>query len=249
MENNATYNALIEAKRLVLSSPEYVYDYLEKHAKELPSEVFDALFKRNNELIKLGLAKFCNDYEILRKLFIESEKEDGGAIRCAVLSNPYCEFRGLLFEPFKDDEKKSILEHATSPELQALVTNKSINGSSLADIFKRTGWAENLADEQWFLSCIYALLGNPNLDQDYKSITPTGYSEGWEDYEHNKALEAAWQLLENAPLTDKWAINQKVLRGGSFATPSSQIRNSYRNYFKPYERIPFSGFRCVRDLL
>jgi formylglycine-generating enzyme required for sulfatase activity len=49
--------------------------------------------------------------------------------------------------------------------------------------------------------------------------------------------------------TDKWAINQKVLRGGSFATPSSQIRNSYRNYFKPYERIPFSGFRCVRDLL
>lgn len=49
--------------------------------------------------------------------------------------------------------------------------------------------------------------------------------------------------------TDKWAINQKVLRGGSFATPRSQIRNSYRNYFKPHERIPFSGFRCVKDLL
>jgi ergothioneine biosynthesis protein EgtB len=49
--------------------------------------------------------------------------------------------------------------------------------------------------------------------------------------------------------TDKWAINQKVLRGGSFATPRLQIRNSYRNYFKPHERIPFSGFRCVRDLL
>ena len=48
--------------------------------------------------------------------------------------------------------------------------------------------------------------------------------------------------------TDKWAINQKVLRGGSFATPMMQIRNSYRNYFKPHERIPFSGFRCVRDL-
>jgi ergothioneine biosynthesis protein EgtB len=47
--------------------------------------------------------------------------------------------------------------------------------------------------------------------------------------------------------TDKWAVNQKVLRGGCFATPSSQIRNSYRNYFKPYERILFSGFRCVKD--
>ncbi len=49
--------------------------------------------------------------------------------------------------------------------------------------------------------------------------------------------------------TDKWAVNQKVLRGGSFATPRLQIRNSYRNYFKPHERIPFSGFRCARDLL
>jgi ergothioneine biosynthesis protein EgtB len=48
--------------------------------------------------------------------------------------------------------------------------------------------------------------------------------------------------------TDKWAINQKVLRGGCFATPSNQIRNSYRNYFKPHERIPFSGFRCAMDI-
>jgi ergothioneine biosynthesis protein EgtB len=47
--------------------------------------------------------------------------------------------------------------------------------------------------------------------------------------------------------TDKWSINQKVLRGGSFSTPSSQIRNSYRNYFKPYERILFGGFRCAKD--
>ncbi|MFI5406550.1 MAG: SUMF1/EgtB/PvdO family nonheme iron enzyme, partial [Nitrososphaerales archaeon] len=47
--------------------------------------------------------------------------------------------------------------------------------------------------------------------------------------------------------TDKWAINQKVLRGGSFASPKEQIRNSYRNYFKPHERILFSGFRCAAD--
>ena len=47
--------------------------------------------------------------------------------------------------------------------------------------------------------------------------------------------------------TDKWAINQKVLRGGCFATSRKQIRNSYRNYFKPYERIVFAGFRCAKD--
>jgi ergothioneine biosynthesis protein EgtB len=48
--------------------------------------------------------------------------------------------------------------------------------------------------------------------------------------------------------TDKWTINQKVLRGGSFATSMNQIRNSYRNYFKPHERVLFSGFRCAKDI-
>src|SRR5215211_2431459 len=48
--------------------------------------------------------------------------------------------------------------------------------------------------------------------------------------------------------TDKWTINQKVLRGGCFATSMAQIRNSYRNYFKPHERILFAGFRCARDV-
>ena len=48
--------------------------------------------------------------------------------------------------------------------------------------------------------------------------------------------------------TDKWAINQKVLRGGCFATPTNQVRNSYRNYFKPHERMPFSGFRCAMNI-
>ncbi len=47
---------------------------------------------------------------------------------------------------------------------------------------------------------------------------------------------------------DKWAINQKVLRGGSFATPRRQIRNSYRNFFRAHDRIHFAGFRCVKDI-
>ena len=49
--------------------------------------------------------------------------------------------------------------------------------------------------------------------------------------------------------TDKWTINQKVLRGGCFATPIAQIRNTYRNYFKPQERILFAGFRCAGDVI
>lgn len=44
---------------------------------------------------------------------------------------------------------------------------------------------------------------------------------------------------------DKWFANQKVLRGGSFATPNMSIRGTYRNFFRLDERWLFSGFRCV----
>ncbi|MCV0391917.1 MAG: ergothioneine biosynthesis protein EgtB [Nitrosopumilus sp.] len=47
---------------------------------------------------------------------------------------------------------------------------------------------------------------------------------------------------------DKWFTNQKVLRGGSFATPQMSIRASYRNFFRLDERWLFSGFRCVEDI-
>jgi len=45
---------------------------------------------------------------------------------------------------------------------------------------------------------------------------------------------------------DKWFVGQKVLRGGSFATPRAHIRSTYRNFFYPEERWCFSGFLCGR---
>jgi len=47
---------------------------------------------------------------------------------------------------------------------------------------------------------------------------------------------------------DKWFTNQKVLRGGSFATPGISIRGTYRNFFRLDERWLISGFRCVSDI-
>ncbi len=47
---------------------------------------------------------------------------------------------------------------------------------------------------------------------------------------------------------DKWFVNQKVLRGGSFATPQLHIRSTYRNFFHTHERWMVSGFRCAKDI-
>jgi formylglycine-generating enzyme required for sulfatase activity len=46
---------------------------------------------------------------------------------------------------------------------------------------------------------------------------------------------------------DKWFVGQKVLRGGSFATPRRHIRSTYRNFFYPHERWMIAGFRCAKD--
>ena len=45
---------------------------------------------------------------------------------------------------------------------------------------------------------------------------------------------------------DKWFVGQKVLRGGSFATPQMHIRSTYRNFFYPHERWMIAGFRCAK---
>ena len=47
---------------------------------------------------------------------------------------------------------------------------------------------------------------------------------------------------------DKWFVNQKVLRGGSYATPQVHIRSTYRNFFHAHERWMTSGFRCAKDV-
>ncbi len=44
----------------------------------------------------------------------------------------------------------------------------------------------------------------------------------------------------------KFMVNQRVLRGGCCATPRSHYRHSYRNFYYPHQRWPFTGVRLAR---
>jgi ergothioneine biosynthesis protein EgtB len=92
------------------------------------------------------------------------------------------------------------------------------------------------------------------------SVAPIGsYPEGRSIYGCQQMIGDVWEWTtsdysaypgfksEFDEYNDKWFVGQKVLRGGSFATPRIHIRTTYRNFFHPHERWMISGFRCAKD--
>ncbi len=105
-------------------------------------------------------------------------------------------------------------------------------------------------------------VANANLfDRQFWSVTPIGsLPQGRSSYGCQQMIGDVWEWTTSdyAPYpgfksefdeyNDKWFVGQKVLRGGSFATPQIHIRSTYRNFFHPHERWMISGFRCAKAL-
>jgi ergothioneine biosynthesis protein EgtB len=99
------------------------------------------------------------------------------------------------------------------------------------------------------------------FENQYWGVAPNGaFPEGASAYGCQQLIGDVWEWTssdyvpypgfksEFDEYNDKWFVNQKVLRGGSFATPRIHIRSTYRNFFHAHERWMVSGFRCAQDL-
>ncbi|MBA3514402.1 MAG: ergothioneine biosynthesis protein EgtB [Pyrinomonadaceae bacterium] len=99
------------------------------------------------------------------------------------------------------------------------------------------------------------------LENELWGVTPIGaFPEGQNAYDCQQMIGDVWEWTssdyvpypgfksEFDEYNDKWFVNQKVLRGGSYATPRLHIRSTYRNFFHAHERWMISGFRCAKDL-
>ncbi len=111
-------------------------------------------------------------------------------------------------------------------------------GNALPDSTK----ANLFEDNRWDVTPIGAFLSGASFYGCYQMI-----GDLWEWTTSDYVPYPGFKPYFNE-YTDKWFVSQKVLRGGSYATPQNHIRSTYRNYFYPQERWILAGFRCAKTL-
>jgi ergothioneine biosynthesis protein EgtB len=113
----------------------------------------------------------------------------------------------------------------TEAEWEAAAGGEPIEGNFADDGVYHPRAAESHADRQW-------------------------YGDVWEWTSSSYSPYPGYRPLEGAlgEYNGKFMANQYVLRGGCCATPRSHMRPTYRNFFYPHDRWPFTGIRLARDV-
>ena len=112
----------------------------------------------------------------------------------------------------------------TEPEWEAATSGESLSGNFVESRLYHPRPAQGRDDAQWF--------------GDVWEWTSSSYSP----YPGYRPVEGAL-----GEYNGKFMANQYVLRGGCCATPLAHMRPTYRNFFYPHDRWPFTGLRLASD--
>lgn len=193
---------LISNRKIGLSSPDRIYDWLERRASEQKpgaffshGEIDDRLLERNNSLIDLGLAQFTSSPDVAHKIFKRGDR----VMKLAALRNPYACWR-LFAEPWASEYVPQFIEDKDAESVAALAANSGLPDSFLERMFKLAGeWSE--PSDEVLAGLIEGATHNAKFTQPYDNTFLDGYSE----YMDNQVVEAVWELALVVPVGDGWA--------------------------------------------
>ena len=216
------YKIMITEAELMASTAERVHLWLEGRANNAENddttgdeELEQSLLSRGDQLIDLGLARFCLYTDTARTLFKRGQaakpgqKNDALMLRLACLSNRALSklFIASPPEALVDRHNGGVenwLVTAEDIEITALFDNPDMSDNFLRDFLEcKKPW--EVMSEKHRLQAIRALTRNPRMQAAY-----VGWMDGYAEYTHNSVFHAAWQLAEKLPTTREWAM---TLRG------------------------------------